>query len=147
MLPSVPGYNSRSISGICRKQESLLKMSLFKSSAFWTWNVILLAFCEMPPPCLISVDLRPQNSQLNAMMMISLKYGMVHWHILTVPILKQPGHGLGIVYSSFSFWLAVWLLCSSNGLLKSIALAVISGSALPASFCAKALAFVCSLIF
>ena len=73
MLPSVPGCNSKSISGMQSRQESLLKMSLLMSSGLYEWNVILLALGEMPPPCLISVDLWPQNSQEKAMMMISLK--------------------------------------------------------------------------
>ena len=92
ILPRVPGSRHSSSSGISNLQESLLNMSRRKSYSDLKWNVIFVAFSEIPPPCLISVVLFPQYSQLKAITMISLKNGMLATHILHSPGWKHSLH-------------------------------------------------------
>lgn len=85
--PNVPYYNSNSISGIVKYAESLLYKSLYKSSSYNTFNVIFLPYILIAPPVLTSVECAPQWSHVNAITIISLKYGILLVHILTKPSL------------------------------------------------------------
>jgi len=85
MLPSEPAAISKSSSLIVNFAVLLLKISLLRSAGSYTLNVIFLAFSPIPPPSLISEFLYPQNSQTNAIIMISLKKGILEVHIWTLP--------------------------------------------------------------
>jgi len=84
-LPKVPGCSSKPSSGIAKYVVSDLKISRFKSSAVLTTKVIFVALADIPPPYLISVLLCPHYSHENAIMIISLKKGIVAIHILHSP--------------------------------------------------------------